>query len=424
MTAILPEAWLHRARLERVADGFAIAAAMSLPWSTSATSILVGLWLVTLLPTLDVGDLRDVLKTPAGLLPVALVALAAIGMLWADTSWAERWNGFTPFAKLLVLPLLLAQFRRSDRGIWVLGGFLFSCTVLLVASLTSILWEDLYTWHWVKAPGVVVKDYLTQSGEFIVCAFVLLYLALEAYRSRRMIAGASYFMLAAVFFADIFYIATSRTTLLALPILLLICAFRQFRWKEMIAVLACGAVVAAAVWSSSSYVRKKVYSIAEDIELYRSKDEITSAGLRIAFWTKSVIIVSDAPALGHGTGSIRATFANLAMAGTGASSIVATNPHNQVLTVAIQLGIVGAVLLLAMWFFHILLFWRHGMAACAGLVVVVQNVFGSLFNSHLFDFTQGWLYVFGVGAAGAMLFRQTRPVPAMPLSPVKATAQS
>jgi hypothetical protein len=38
------------------------------------------------------------------------------------------------------------------------------------------------------------------------------------------------------------------------------------------------------------------------------------------------------------------------------------------------------------------------------LVVSVQNVVGSLFNSHLFDFTHGWIYVVGVGvAAGAML---------------------
>ncbi len=39
------------------------------------------------------------------------------------------------------------------------------------------------------------------------------------------------------------------------------------------------------------------------------------------------------------------------------------------------------------------------LVAWFGLVVVVQNIIGSLFNSHLFDFTQGWAYVFGVGVA-------------------------
>jgi hypothetical protein len=32
--------------------------------------------------------------------------------------------------------------------------------------------------------------------------------------------------------------------------------------------------------------------------------------------------------------------------------------------------------------------------------VVTQNIVSSLFNSHLFDFNQGWLYVFGVGVLG------------------------
>jgi len=41
--------------------------------------------------------------------------------------------------------------------------------------------------------------------------------------------------------------------------------------------------------------------------------------------------------------------------------------------------------------------------------VVIQNIIGSLFNSHLFDFTEGWLYVFGVGIAGGMVMaRQGR----------------
>jgi len=36
------------------------------------------------------------------------------------------------------------------------------------------------------------------------------------------------------------------------------------------------------------------------------------------------------------------------------------------------------------------------------LLVVVQNVFTSLFNSHIFDFHEGWMYVLGVGVAGGM----------------------
>jgi pimeloyl-ACP methyl ester carboxylesterase len=43
------------------------------------------------------------------------------------------------------------------------------------------------------------------------------------------------------------------------------------------------------------------------------------------------------------------------------------------------------------------------LAAWIGLLVVVQNIFTSLRNSHLFDFDEGWLYVLGVGIAGGMM---------------------
>jgi hypothetical protein len=48
--------------------------------------------------------------------------------------------------------------------------------------------------------------------------------------------------------------------------------------------------------------------------------------------------------------------------------------------------------------------YRSSIAAQAyaswlGLLIVAQNVLGSLANSHLFDFTHGWLYCIGVGIA-------------------------
>ena len=90
----------------------------------------------------------------------------------------------------------------------------------------------------------------------------------------------------------------------------------------------------------------------------------------------------------------------------GSAEWVANNPHNQTFAVAIQLGLVGAAVLWAMWIAHLLLFRGGGLAAWIGLVVVVQNIVGSLFNSHLFDFVQGWIYVLGVGVAGGMVLKQ------------------
>ena len=112
-----------------------------------------------------------------------------------------------------------------------------------------------------------------------------------------------------------------------------------------------------------------------------------------------------APLFGHGTGSTRGLFEQAATGDTySATSQVIGNPHNQTLNVAIQWGALGCLVLYAMWYFHLMLFWRSMKSdAWIGLIIVVQNVISSLFNSHLFDFTEGWIYVLGVGVAGGMM---------------------
>ena len=58
-----------------------------------------------------------------------------------------------------------------------------------------------------------------------------------------------------------------------------------------------------------------------------------------------------------------------------------------------------------MWISQVTFFWRNGSLAWIGLVIVTANIVGSLFNSFIFDFTEGWLYVVGVGVAAGMLQR-------------------
>lgn len=90
-----------RKQLAQIADWAAVGVAVSLPWSTSATSILLVLWLITLLPTLNLAAVRREVETAAGGLPVFLWLLAALGMSWADVSWADRISGLSGLHRLL-----------------------------------------------------------------------------------------------------------------------------------------------------------------------------------------------------------------------------------------------------------------------------------------------------------------------------------
>ena len=388
----------------RISDGLMVAVAVSLPWSTSATGILLVLWLLALFPTLKWSDVRRELMAPAGGLPVLLFLLGVLGMTWADVTLLERWKGLDGFCKLLVIPLLMVQFRRSDNGKQVFIGFLFACVALLIASWIVVIWPDIPRGS--HDNGVAVKAYIVQSAEFTMCAAGLLYLAVEAARGGRWASLTALLILALAFLHDIFFIATSRTTLVVIPVLILIYGAWQFGWKGFFGAAAAGLAFSAALWTASPYLRDRATSVFSQAKNWNTKIKRHRAVRGLFTGRNHLAFIESAPLAGHGTGSITEMFRRAAIGHSGVWAEVPDNPHNQTLAVAIQLGLIGATALWAMWVSHFLLFRGGGLVAWLGLVVVAQNIVGSLFNSFLFDFTEGWLYVVGVGVAAGMVLRQ------------------
>jgi O-antigen ligase len=396
-----------RKQLAQIADWAAVGVAVSLPWSTSATSILLVLWLVALLPTLDVAMVRREVETAAGGLPVLLWLLAALGMLWADVSWADRIHGLGGFHRLLVIPLLLAQFRRSEHGARVLYGFLASAVSLLFVCWVLVL-AQVQSWpNHLHAYGVLVKDDIAQSTVFLICSMVLIWRACELFRERNWRMALWPAVLAVLFLAYLAFVVRSRAAIGAAPFLVMLLGWRQLRWKGLITACIAGTALAAGLWATSPSLREFIFVSTQQAEDYRATKADNSVGEHFEFLSKSVTLVREAPLIGHGTGSIADLFRRSAIGQTGATGVATVNPHSQIFGVAIQVGLAGAAALLAMWIAHYLLFRTAGWTAWVGTVVVVENVISSLAHSHLFDFTHGWLYVFSVGVAGGMMLRQS-----------------
>jgi O-antigen ligase len=191
----------------------------------------------------------------------------------------------------------------------------------------------------------------------------------------------------------------------------------HLRWRTNLLILVAAIIVAVAAWAVSPQLELRITTFKKDYQLYKERGTSTSIGERLEYWQKSLRFFVEAPVFGHGTGSTRGLFEQAA---TGPAHLAAGkvigNPHNQTLNVAVQWGVVGIVVLYAMWLVHLLQFRGAGLANWVGLLVVVQNIFTSLFNSHIFDFHEGWMYVLGVGVAGGMALkaRSAEPVPDEP----------
>ena len=401
--ALLSRRWRDPAAWITTTDIFIILIALSLPWSTSLVAIFAVAALVTMVPFFDAKAFLQSLKRPVCAVPVALFVLALVGTLWSDAPWGARLYAVGPAAKLLMLPVLFYHFERSARGLWVFFAFLVSC-ILLMAMSWIVTFDPLLALKSGAEYGVPVKNYIDQSQEFALCAVVLVYPVIIQLRAKRNWLATLLGAVSLSFIVNMLFVSVSRTALVTIPIMLVVFALLHLKWRSMLVVACAVAVLGGTAWATSPQLRATTARFLRDYELYKERDEPTSIGLRLEFWKKSLRFFAEAPVVGHGSGSTQGLFEQ---ASTGprvlAGGQVVANPHNQTLNVAVQWGALGIVVLYAMWLSHLLLFRGDGLMAWIGLMVVVQNFFTSLFNSHLFDFNEGWMYVLGVGIAGGMI---------------------
>ena len=382
----------------------AVVTAFSLPLSTSAQAIAVSIFVVLAIATLDVGRFRATMRSPAAWLPAALFALILVGVTWSSEPLPVGLKWVGPYAKLLLIPIvMMTAFSRKD-GLQVALGFLAACTILLALSWVSVVWPS-GPWGWFNLKGVPVKDNAVQSGEFALCAFGLAYVGLRSWSDNRGRAAPA-LGLAALFFANALFVNISKTGILMAGALLALLLLETQGWRRgvLIAIPAMLAIVVALSLSPDAQTRFKQF--VEGNEPVHDNRENISTASRLYFWKQARVFVASAPVFGHGTGSIAGLYRGLDQSKTFGNI---PDPHNQFLHTTLQVGLVGGALLIAMWAAHLALFWGGGALRAMGLAIVVQNILGSLFNSHLSTVTQGMLYCLGVGLIGALIWGARLP---------------
>lgn len=391
-------------------ENFAIIAAAALPWSTSVASSCGLAFFLGFLTTVKPSAFFRSLKHPASIAALVLCLVALLGVLWAvEISWPERLRGLTPMGKFLGIPILIYYFSQSNRGRYVFYAFVASCTVLMLYSWIVLFWPSLSIHYKVDQPGVPVKNYIDQSQGFAFCAFALAALAIESFRRHQRTIAVLAALIAIALLANLAFVNVSRTALVYSPVLAALFAYRYLNRKRFWIAFPVLLALLAGLWAISPNLQKKISTAFTEYQAQKTEQEPTSVGQRLELWNKSIEFFKAAPIFGHGTGSAKPLFVRDAANKTGSPTSVISNPHNQTLLFVIQWGLVGGLALYAMWIVHLMTFCGEGLVAWIGLVAVVQNILSSIFNSHLSDFYQGWLYVLAVGIAAGTIERLRTP---------------
>lgn len=395
--------WDRHAPVSSLLDWLALLAFVLLPWTTSGTAITLAAWVIVALPTVKWHDVVSLLRHPAASSPLILWTLMAAGTLWSQASWEGSLLALKPYFKLLMIPLFMLHFRRSQRSVWAFGGLVASTIALMLYSWASWEWPALVIDS--EVPGVPVKDYIYQGVMFVLATGVLAHFAIVFLLRRHWLPAGVLFAFVALFIVNLMLVTNSRTTLVALPVLVAIVCYTHLRMlKGTLLLVGMTALAAMAFLGSPTFKNKAAVMWQATVELQKSAGP--SSEIRIELWRTAVGALREAPLLGKGTGSTQTLFAEAVSKYPAASMVGFNNPHNQTLAVGIQVGLVGIIVLYLMWLAHLRLFVGASWATRFGLLIVSQNIVCSLFNSHITDSTAGWLYVVGVGVLGGAALRE------------------
>jgi O-antigen ligase len=255
---------------------------------------------------------------------------------------------------------------------------------------------------------VLVNDYLVYStlipmnklafkrygGGFLVIFAYLVMQRTVLEKNRRFLWGG--FFLAISY--HIFFILKTRTGWLIFIALTVLFIFQYFSLKKQILFYLVSLLLVTGVFYTSHSVRSSMKRTIRnlgnyDVQNYNSR---TSAGLRLDWYKSSVQLIKKKPVFGYGTGAYEIAQKPLVEKTDIAPT---TDPHNEFLLTAVQIGFVGLSVLLALFFDPLRrsfqLIHRKQTAQAFALQATVLFVFmGCFLNSWLLSTIPSHMFAF------------------------------
>lgn len=400
---------MFSANSARLLAWLAFLVGFGLPVSTAFDNIAAGLLLLTWALTGDWQQRWQRLRSnPASYAVGGLLLLAAVGTAWSLGSNKETLRYFEKYASLvLALCLFTVSFEPSHRKL-ALRGFASAALLTAIVSFGFKFGIVPASWFPERLPSnpAIFKLHITHGFFVAIGAYFLMIEAMQS-TDRRWRLGLA---LAAVLTAANALVIEGRTGYLVLAVLLAYLFIQRFRWRGAVVSVAllAAAVLVAQQFPESAAMRRMATGM-EEVKAWQRGDKInetSSMGVRMQFATTSLGLIAARPLLGVGTGGFETAY----RAATPEGNVVSNNPHNQYLLTTVQFGVVGLIVLLALF----ATLWRtstrfefHDRLLARG--VLLAYLVGNLFNSFLYDHSEARFFAWAIGLLFAGGVFRARP---------------
>ena len=362
----------------------AIGTCFFIPLSTSLMDAFALIMLACWIFSGKIFELPQLVKrSPVALLATLLFLLFVAGIFYSSADWLYALEYFKKYRELIYLPIVISlmennlQARKNAEYSFIIG-----CILLLIISLLM---------HFSLIPihryGDSILFHITHSFFMAILAFWSAHYFIESRQYRYL-----WLFLLIVTAYNTIFIAPGRTGMFVLFVLMILfMAQRLSLKKQIIAFLLLCSLFTGAFFTSHNF-SSRLDQAWHEIATYHHGSSRTSLGQRLDWWNDSLELIKKRPVFGFGTGGFTVAHNQLIQ---GTHTEPTDNPHNEYLFIAVQLGIVGLVLFLALFITQ----WICSLKLQDKDKYLVQGVvlamaMGCIMNSFLFDSHQGHFYAF------------------------------
>lgn len=377
---------------------------LSVPISVAFDNVLLALILLGALFSLPAVS-RIALQHPVARAAMLLFVMLLFAMFYGGTPVREALSILAKYADLAFIPVFIWLLsdetvrRRARRAFIVAMGITLLASCLIGLEIVPVLpW--MHPWTDPINPAIF-HSHITQNNMMAFAVFLALLEWREAVVPKYRVAWLTLAVLAIV---NMLFMVEGRTGYLILFVLLGWFAWATFSramarrgaswgWRQkggLVLLLLLGAVMS---YHGSARLHGRVEMAVAEYQAWVPNQGTTSIGQRLDFYSNTLHIVMENPLLGVGTGGFPSAYEHK----TRGSNVVKTrNPHNEYLMISAQIGLVGLLLLLYLFYTH----WRNAPLLSTSLErdaargLLLAYLINCMLNSALMDHADGLFFAF------------------------------
>lgn len=349
-------------------------------------------------------------KNSAAVTVLLATAYMALSLLWTPSIDTNSLSAWTRHARLLTIPVIYLLIYNYGEARSVLRAFMLG-QMFVVLSAWLLVWGVQVPWatsKWATGYNAVFGSYLEQSITQAVLIAML-------WHQRHWVFGVKGRWFAVAFAAatlvhTLGFLIGRSGHLVALAVVMMALMYelpQRFKWA---AVLVPFLVLGLAFGTSENF-RDRVDHVRTEVHAFSTKAEAnTSSGQRLMFWQVSLLAIEQRPIFGYGAGSWNQEYKRLEAGRADPATLNVDNPHQIFLLWAVEGGILGMLLLCAV-FVELALRSKALATNDARTLqsIVVALIISSMLNSTIFGIGIGDFFCIALGICLALVHANKQP---------------